>query len=97
MTRENFVKFAASYNKSNFLQKFKVVLDGEAVSINWKNIRTLKVVSGEARIVHLKEFVTDGNFMHAERNKRVKRKAAPKQLLQILNAAALPVPCIAYS
>jgi hypothetical protein len=91
MTRENFFDFAA-YNKSNFLQKFKVVLDGEAVSMNWKNIRTLKVVSGEAGIVHLKEFVTDDDFKQADRNKRVKRKAPPKQQLQVLNAAALPVP-----
>jgi hypothetical protein len=56
------------------------------------SICTLKVVSGEAGIVHLKEFVTDDDFMHADRNKRVKHKTRPIRELQILNATALPVP-----
>jgi hypothetical protein len=73
MTRENFLNFAA-YNKSNFLQKFKVMLAGEPVNINWRNIRAVKVVAGEFDAVYLKEFVTDDHFMIADRGKRLKRK-----------------------
>jgi hypothetical protein len=52
--------------------KVQSCIGRRAVSINWKHIRTLKVDSGEAGIVPLKEFVTDDDFMHADRNKRVK-------------------------